>query len=77
MADEDEIIVKDCNGTRLNEGDTVHVIKDLKVKGTSSVVKQGTKIKGIRLTDVADEIECRVEGIKGRVLKTQFVKRVN
>ena len=77
MADDDEIIVKDCNGTRLNEGDTVHVIKDLKVKGTSSVVKQGTKIKGIRLTDVADEIECRVEGIKGLVLKTHFVKRVN
>ncbi len=77
MADEDEIIVKDCNGTQLNEGDTVHVIKDLKVKGTSSVIKQGTKIKGIRLTDVADEIECRVEGIKGLVLKTQFLKRVN
>lgn len=74
---DNEIIVKDCNGTRLNEGDTVHVIKDLKVKGTSSVIKQGTKIKGIRLTDVEDEIECRVDNIKGLVLKTQFLKRVN
>jgi protein PhnA len=55
----------------------VHVIKDLKVKGTSSVIKQGTKIKGIRLTDSEDEIECRVENIKGLVLKTQFLKRVN
>jgi protein PhnA len=77
MSDENEIIVKDCNGTRLHDGDTVHVIKDLKVKGTSSVIKQGTKIKGIRLTDSEDEIECRVENIKGLVLKTQFLKRVN
>ena len=76
MAD-DELIVKDSNGTRLQDGDTVHVIKDLKVKGTSSVIKQGTKIKGIRLTDVEDEIECRVDNIKGLVLKTQFLKRVN
>jgi protein PhnA len=53
------------------------VIKDLKVKGTSSVIKQGTKVKGIRLTDVADEVECRVDNIKGLVLKTQFLKRVN
>ena len=77
MSDEDEVIVKDCNGTRLHYGDTVHVIKDLKVKGTSSVIKQGTKVKGIRLTDIADEVECRVDNIKGLVLKTQFLKRVN
>jgi protein PhnA len=77
MDDEDQVIVKDCNGTRLYDGDTVHVIKDLKVKGTSSVIKQGTKVKGIRLTDVADEVECRVDTIKGLVLKTQFLKRVN
>jgi len=50
MADDDVMIVKDCNGTQLHDGDTVHVIKDLKVKGTSSVIKQGTKVKGIRLT---------------------------
>ncbi len=77
MDDEDLVVVKDCNGTRLHDGDTVHVIKDLKVKGTSSVIKQGTKVKGIRLTDVADEVECRVDNIKGLVLKTQFLKRVN
>jgi len=77
MDDEDLVIVKDCNGTRLHDGDTVHVIKDLKVKGTSSVIKQGTKVKGIRLTDVADEVECRVDNVKGLVLKTQFLKRVN
>ena len=74
---DDTIVVKDCNGNVLHDGDTVHVIKDLKVKGTSSVIKQGTKIKGIRLTDVEDEIECRVDNIKGLVLKTQFLKRVN
>jgi protein PhnA len=77
MTDDDLIVVKDSNGTRLHDGDTVHVIKDLKVKGTSSVIKQGTKIKGIRLTDVEDEIECRVDTMKGLVLKTQFLKRVN
>jgi len=77
MDDEDLVVVKDCNGTRLHDGDTVQVIKDLKVKGTSSVIKQGTKVKGIRLTDVADEVECRVDNIKGLVLKTQFLKRVN
>jgi len=77
MDDEDLAIVKDCNGTRLHDGDTVHVIKDLKVKGTSSIIKQGTKVKGIRLTDVPDEVECRVDNIKGLVLKTQFLKRVN
>jgi protein PhnA len=68
---------RDSNGTILADGDNVTLIKDLKVKGTSSVIKQGTKIKGIRLTDVVDEIECRVEGIKGLILKTQFLKRVN
>jgi len=77
MTDDDLIVVKDSNGTRLHDGDTVHVIKDLKVKGTSSVIKQGTKNKGIRLTDVEDEIECRVDTMKGLVLKTQFLKRVN
>ena len=69
MADDETIIVRDCNGTQLFEGD--------KVKGTNTTLKQGTKIKGIRLTDVEDEIECRVENIKGLVLKTAFLKRVN
>ena len=76
MADEDTIIVKDCYGTQLFNGDTVQLIKDLKVKGTSTTLKQGTKIKGIRLSDNEDEIECRAENIKGLVLKTMFLKRV-
>lgn len=74
---DDEIIVKDCNGARLQNGDTVHVIKDLKVKGTSSTIKQGTKVKGIRLTDDPEHIECRVDNIKGLMLKTSFLKKVN
>ncbi len=51
MTSEDSVVVRDCNGTRLHDGDTVHVIKDLKVKGAGATLKQGTKSKGIRLTD--------------------------
>jgi protein PhnA len=67
--------VKDCNGALLAEGDNVTVIKDLKVKGTSSTLKRGTMIRGIHLTDNEEEIECRVEKIKGLVLKTCFLKK--
>ena len=77
MSDDDQEITKDCNGTQLHDGDTVHIIKDLKVKGTNTTLKQGTKVKGIRLTGNPDEVECRVENIKGMVLKTAFLKRVN
>ena len=77
MSDYDQEITKDCNGTQLHDGDTVHIIKDLKVKGTNTTLKQGTKVKGIRLTGNPDEVECRVENIKGLVLKTAFLKRVN
>ncbi len=77
MSDDDQEITKDCNGTPLHDGDTVHIIKDLKVKGTNTTLKQGTKVKGIRLTGNPDEVECRVENIKGLVLKTAFLKRVN
>jgi protein PhnA len=77
MSDDDQEITKDCNGTQLHDGDTVHIIKDLKVKGTNTTLKQGTKVKGIRLTGNPDEVECRVENIKGLVLKTAFLKRVN
>ena len=68
--------VKDSNGTTLNEGDSVQVIKDLKVKGTSVTVKRGTLIKNIHLTDNEEEVECRVEKVKGLVLKTCFLKKV-
>lgn len=67
--------VKDCHGNILAKGDSVLVIKDLKVKGTSITLKQGTKIKNIRLTENADEIECSTDKVKGLVLKTCFLKR--
>jgi len=75
--DEAERVYKDANGTVLNDGDTVTVIKDLKVKGTSSVVKVGTKVKGIRLVDADHDIDCKVPGIGPMKLKTQFVKKVS
>jgi alkylphosphonate utilization operon protein PhnA len=70
------MIVKDSNGATLSEGDSVQVIKDLKVKGTSATLKRGTLIKGIHLTDDPDLVECRVEKIKGLVLRTEFLKKV-
>ena len=66
--------VKDSNGTLLNEGDTVTVIKDLKVKGSSGVIKRGTVVKNIRLTNSPAEIEGRVERTV-MVLKTEFLKK--
>jgi len=64
--------VKDSNGTPLNDGDSVQIIKDLKVKGTSVTLKRGTIIKNIRLTSDEEEIECNAEKVKGLVLKTCF-----
>ncbi len=66
---------RDGNGTILADGDNVTLIKDLKVKGTSVTLKRGTLVKGIRLTGDPDEIECRVEKVKGLVLRTEFVKK--
>ncbi len=66
---------KDSNGTVLNEGDSVTLIKDLKVKGTSVTLKRGTLIKNIRLTDDEEEIECNADKVKGLVLKTCFLKK--
>ncbi len=66
---------RDSNGTILADGDNVTLIKDLKVKGTSVTLKRGTLVKGIRLTGDTDEIECRVEKVKGLVLRTEFVKK--
>ncbi|WP_243439340.1 alkylphosphonate utilization protein [Fundidesulfovibrio soli] len=71
----DELKVKDSNGTLLKDGDSVLLIKDLKVKGTSVTLKRGTLIKNIRLTDDAGEIECNAEKVKGLVLKTAFLKK--
>ena len=66
---------RDSNGALLNEGDNVTVIKDLKVKGSSTVLKRGTVIRGIHLTDDPEEIECRTDKVKGLVLKTCFLKK--
>jgi protein PhnA len=70
-----DIKVKDSNGATLSEGDSVTVIKDLKVKGSSTVLKRGTLIKNIHLTDNADEIEGRTDKVKGLVLRTEFLKK--
>ena len=75
MADDDEIVVTDCNGARLADGDSVTVIKDLKVKGTSATLKRGTALRNIRLTGDAGAIECNADKIKGLVLKTCFLKK--
>ncbi|MBL8419725.1 MAG: alkylphosphonate utilization protein [Dechloromonas sp.] len=71
----DDIIVKDSNGTILSNGDSVTLIKDLKVKGTSVTLKRGTLVKNIRLTDNAEEIECNADRVRGLVLKTCFLKK--
>jgi len=68
--------VKDSNGTPLKTGDSVQVIKDLKVKGSSVTLKRGTVIKNIRLSDSEDVIECNADKVKGLVLKTCFLKKV-
>ncbi|KMJ59890.1 alkylphosphonate utilization protein [Bacillus sp. LL01] len=73
---EEEKVFKDANGNILNDGDTVTVIKDLKVKGSSSVVKQGTKVKNIRLVDGDHDIDCKIDGFGAMQLKTEFVKKV-
>lgn len=71
----EEKIFKDCNGTILQDGDTVTVIKDLKVKGSSNSIKQGTKVKNIRLVDGDHDIDCKIDGFGAMQLKTEFVKK--
>ena len=76
-SDEPEVAkqVRDANGNSLAEGDLVTVIKDLKIKGSSSVVKVGTKVKILRLVDGDHDIDCRIEGIGAMMLKSEFVKK--
>ncbi len=71
---EETVVVKDANGTPLADGDTVVLIKDLKVKGSSMVIKQGTKVKGIRLQDGDHDIGCKIDGTPMN-LKSEFVKK--
>lgn len=70
------LIIKDANGNTLQDGDMVTVIKDLKVKGSSLVVKVGTKVKNIRLVEGDHDIDCKIDGIGPMKLKSQFVKKV-
>jgi protein PhnA len=72
---EEKRIVRDAYGNVLNDGDTVTVIKDLKIKGSSAVVKVGTKVKNIRLVEGDHDIDCKIEGIGAMGLKSEFVKK--
>lgn len=72
---EDNFVVRDANGNLLSEGDFITVIKDLKIKGSSSVVKVGTKVKIIRLVEGDHDIDCKIDGIGPMMLKSEFVKK--
>ncbi len=72
---DDAKVIRDANGNVLQDGDTITVIKDLKVKGSSLVVKVGTKVKNIRLVDGDHDIDCKIDGIGAMKLKSEFVKK--
>lgn len=74
-AAENSFVVKDANGTVLENGDTITIIKDLKVKGSSSALKIGTRVKNIRLVDSDHNIECKIDGFGAMKLKSEFVKK--
>ena len=74
--EETSSVIKDANGNVLQDGDTVTVIKDLKVKGSSTVVKVGTKVRNIRLVEGDHDIDCKIDGIGAMKLKSQFVKKI-
>ncbi|MGL5336045.1 MAG: zinc ribbon domain-containing protein YjdM [Enterovibrio sp.] len=74
--EETQRVIKDANGNVLQDGDSVTVIKDLKVKGSSLVVKVGTKVKNIRLVDGDHDIDCKIDGIGAMKLKSEFVKKI-
>lgn len=76
VAADDAKVIRDSAGNVLQDGDTVTVIKDLKVKGSSLVVKIGTKVKGIRLVDGDHDIDCKIDGFGAMKLKSEFVKKV-
>ncbi|MDA3730802.1 zinc ribbon domain-containing protein YjdM [Niameybacter massiliensis] len=78
-AEAEALLIKDANGNVLNDGDTVTVIRDLKVKGSSSVIKIGTKVKGIRLIHEATDghdIDCKIDGFGAMKLKSEVVKKI-
>lgn len=73
---EETRVIRDAVGNVLQDGDTVTVVKDLKIKGSSLVVKGGTKVKNIRLTDGDHDIDCKIDGIGAMGLKSEFVKKI-
>lgn len=73
--DEETVVQRDANGNILANGDSIVLIKDLKLKGSNTVIKQGAKAKNIRLTDEEGLIECSIDGMRGIVLKTEFIKK--
>jgi protein PhnA len=73
---EEEKVIKDANGNVLKNGDSVTIIKDLKVKGSSSSIKVGTKVKNIRLIDGEHNIDCKIDGFGAMELKSEFVKKI-
>ncbi|WP_054313304.1 alkylphosphonate utilization protein [Mesorhizobium sp. 1M-11] len=75
VAETGPVVARDAAGNVLADGDSVVLIKDLKVKGANQTLKQGTVIKSIRLTDNPDEVDCRHDAIKGLVLRTEFVRK--
>ncbi len=74
--DENALVVKDAHGQVLQDGDSVSIIKDLKIKGSSSVLKVGTKVKNIRLVDSDHPIDCKIDGFGPMKLKAEFVKKI-
>lgn len=75
-ASDDVLVVKDSNGNILSDGDTVTIIKDLKVKGASSALKKGTKVKNIKLVEGDHNIDCKIDGFGAMSLKSEFVKKL-
>ncbi|MCG7343781.1 alkylphosphonate utilization protein [Sporosarcina sp. ACRSL] len=75
-AEEEAAVVRDANGNVLNDGDTITVIKDLKVKGSSNVVKMGTTVKNIKLVEGDHDIDCKIPGFGAMQLKSEFVKKI-
>lgn len=74
--DEEKLVVKDANGTLLADGDSVTIVKTLKVKGVSTPLKIGTKVKNIRLVEGDHNIDCRIDGFGAMQLKSEFVKKL-
>ena len=75
VAEDTGLVVRDANGTRLQDGDSVVLVKDLKVKGAASALKIGTKVRSVRLVDGDHNLDCHIEGFGAMALKSEFVKK--